>query len=169
MDKVWSKSMESGVSFIILLINIMSSNHQSYNELGMFIANKLEIEDLNENILGLFIFVTYIKLWFDNFNGFYENINILKEININIEYYPLDFVFLEKFLILLLKKNQLEVVYGLMKDSPNLQEQFKPIYYATTSLLKDERQEEYLRMGPELKGTVNEILQKVEEFRVQYT
>ena len=50
----------------------------------------------------------------------------------------------------------------------NIKEDLKPFYYATISLIKDERQQEYLRMGPELQGTVDEILQKVEEYRVKY-
>ena len=74
----------------------------------------------------------------------------------------------ENFLILLIQKNQLEIAYELMNEFIHLKEQFKPVYYATVSLFKDERHQEYLRMGPELQGTVDEILQKVEEFRVRY-
>ena len=66
-----------------------------------------------------------------------------------------------------LAKNQYETILNIL-DKFGIKEYFKPIYYATVSLLKDERQQEYLRMGPELKGTVDEILQKVEEYRVNY-
>ena len=160
--------METGTSYVALLLKIMNSNYRSFNELGGFITDKVKIEELNKESVGLFIFATYMKLWFDDFKGFDKNINTLKRTNLNIEYNPLDSIFLEKLLILLLKKNQLEVAYGLMKNFPHLQEQFKPVYYATVSLFQDERHQEYLRMGPELQGIVDEILQKVEEFRVKY-
>ena len=168
MDKVWNESMETGTSYVALLLKIMNSNYRSFNELGGFITDKVKIEELNKESVGLFIFATYMKLWFDDFKGFDKNINTLKRTNLNIEYNPLDSIFLEKLLILLLKKNQLEVAYGLMKNFPHLQEQFKPVYYATVSLFQDERHQEYLRMGRELQGIVDEILQKVEEFRVKY-
>ena len=75
--------------------------------------------------------------------------------------------FFEDILLFLLAKNQYEAILNIL-DKFGIKEYFKPIYYATVSLLKDERQQEYLRMGPELQGTVDEILQKVEEFRVKY-
>jgi len=75
--------------------------------------------------------------------------------------------FFEDILLFLLAKNQYETILNIL-DKFGIKEYFKPIYYATVSLLKDERQQEYLRMGPELKGTVDEILQKVEEYRVKY-
>ena len=118
--------------------------------------------------VGLFIFTTHIKLWFDDFEGFNKNIRMLKKTKFNIDYNPIDSVFLEKLLLLLIKKDQLEIVYGLMNEFSHLKEQFKPMYYAVVFLLKDERHQEYLRMGSELQGTVDEILQKVEEFRVKY-
>ena len=68
---------------------------------------------------------------------------------------------------MLLQKGQIEIVFNLIINF-NLKEELKPFYYATVSLLKDERQQEYLRMGSELQGTVNEILQTVEEFRIKY-
>lgn len=74
---------------------------------------------------------------------------------------------LDVYFTMLLSKNQFETALNLITDN-NLKEELKPFYYATVSLLKDERQQEYLRMGSELQSTVDEILQKVEEYRVKY-
>ncbi len=71
------------------------------------------------------------------------------------------------FFILLLAKNQTESAYKLLIEK-GLKETFKPLYYATVSLLPDERNQEYLRMGSELQSTVDEILQRVEEYRERY-
>lgn len=73
----------------------------------------------------------------------------------------------EEVYLLLLAKKQTEIAYNVFQEY-NLKEQLKPIYYAIVSLLPDERNQEYLRMGSELKPTVDEILQKVEEYRVKY-
>ncbi|MFC6204439.1 hypothetical protein ACFPZK_06935 [Psychrobacter urativorans] len=74
---------------------------------------------------------------------------------------------IQDYVILLLAKGQVETAYNIFSNS-DFRKEFKPIYYATVSLLKDERQQEYLRMGSELQGTVDEILQKVEEYRIKY-
>ena len=76
-------------------------------------------------------------------------------------------MFFENIIIMLLSKGQNEICFSIIIES-DFKEELKPFYYATISLLPDERQQEYLRMGPELQGTVDEILQKVEEFRVKY-
>ena len=68
---------------------------------------------------------------------------------------------------MLLSKGQIELCFNIITES-DFKEELKPFYYATISLLQDQRQQEYLRMGPELQGTVDEILQKVEEYRVKY-
>ena len=79
----------------------------------------------------------------------------------------MSFDYIQEYFLILLAKEQIESIYNIFKDKI-LREKYKPIYYATTFLLKDERQQEYLRMGPELQETVDEILQKVEEYRIKY-
>ena len=74
---------------------------------------------------------------------------------------------LDVYFTMLLSKNQFETALNLLNQN-NLREELKPFYYATVSLLKDKRRQEYLRMGSELQGTVDEILRKVEEFRIKY-
>ena len=79
---------------------------------------------------------------------------------------------LENYLQLLLAKNQQEFLYNYFHSEKakaiNLKEKLKPIYYATTYYLQDKYPLEYLRMGEELKETVEEIIQKVEQMRIDY-
>ncbi|MEM6801670.1 MAG: hypothetical protein AAF696_09730, partial [Bacteroidota bacterium] len=44
----------------------------------------------------------------------------------------------------------------------------KPIYYALMYYMQDEYPNEYLRMGEELEETVQEIIAKVEQMRIDY-
>ena len=76
-------------------------------------------------------------------------------------------VFFDDFIEMLLVKEQYEMAYRLF-DQFNLKELLKPYYYATLSFFNDERNQEYLRMGPELNQTVNEILKSVEKYRKIY-
>jgi tetratricopeptide (TPR) repeat protein len=50
----------------------------------------------------------------------------------------------------------------------NLKEKYKPLYYATLYFLRDKYPDEYLRMGSEIKETVEEIVKEVEEMREEF-
>ena len=72
------------------------------------------------------------------------------------------------YFILLLAKDQAEAAYQLFRETPDLAQQIKPIYYATLTLLKDQYPKEYLKMGEELKETVDEVLLKVKAKAERY-
>lgn len=115
----------------------------------------------NQNLL---VFLATIQLW----NNLYEEaIQTIENADSDIFANILTFGDADEYFLMLLSKGQQETAYSVIKKF-NIKEKFKPIYYATVSLIKDERQQEYLRMGPELQGTVDEILQKVEEYRIKY-
>jgi TPR repeat protein/nucleoside-triphosphatase THEP1/DNA-binding Lrp family transcriptional regulator len=50
----------------------------------------------------------------------------------------------------------------------HLKDKFKPVYYALMHYMRDEYPNEYLKMGEELKETVEEIIQKIEKVRIDY-
>ncbi len=50
----------------------------------------------------------------------------------------------------------------------NLQDHFKPVYYALLSKTGPTRADDFKRMGPELKETVNEILAAIKELEIRY-
>ena len=142
-------------------------DYESSKNVGRIIVNETTSEaKLNSAIF--MAFQAYIQLWFDEFKGLESSLETLRNNNLVFEEGGMFLTLFENFLVLLIQKNQLEIAYGLMDEFIHLKEQFKPIYYALVSLLKDERRQEYLRMGPELQGTVDEILQNVEEYRVKY-
>ncbi|QTL35748.1 AAA family ATPase [Pseudoalteromonas viridis] len=49
-----------------------------------------------------------------------------------------------------------------------LKERFKPIYYALMTLMQDKYPNEVLKMGEELKETVDEVLTRIEDWSVKY-
>ncbi|MCG7534519.1 hypothetical protein [Pseudoalteromonas sp. OOF1S-7] len=49
-----------------------------------------------------------------------------------------------------------------------LKERFKPIYYALMTLMQDKYPNEVLKMGDELKETVDEVLNEIEDWSVKY-
>ena len=73
------------------------------------------------------------------------------------------------FLLLLLAKKQYHFVLNLFKGNNfNIQDRYKPIYYALMSLLQNEYPDEIKRMGSELEETVKEILEKIEQLSKDY-
>lgn len=69
---------------------------------------------------------------------------------------------------MLLVKEQYEMAYNLF-DQFDLKDILKPYYYATLSFLKDDRNQEYLRMGSELIQNVQDILTSIDKYRKIYT
>lgn len=49
-----------------------------------------------------------------------------------------------------------------------LKDRFKPLYYATLHFLQDEHPTDYLRMGPELRETVDDVLAEVAQMAIDY-
>lgn len=159
---------------VVYLVNIIF-----YNDFSEY--KEIVYDALLDVIMGLsykageisviHIILLYM-LWCEEFNEFKAFVKRLKETGFLSELLKINIednlnIFFKDIVIMLLSKNQIEMTLNLF-TSYDLKEELKPLYYATVSLLKDERHQEYLRMGSELQGTVDEILQKVEEFRVKY-
>ena len=73
---------------------------------------------------------------------------------------------------LLLAKKQYPFLYDYF-TSPQatehkLKDKLKPIWYALMYYMQDQHPNEYLRMGEELEETVQEIIDKVEQMRIDY-
>ncbi len=90
---------------------------------------------------------------------------IIKKCRLNGQY-PADFQLL---LLLFIAKKQHHYVLHLFQDkSLQLIEKLKPIYYALMHLLREEYPFEFRKMGEELKETVDEVLQTIEQLAVNY-
>jgi len=73
------------------------------------------------------------------------------------------------FLLLLIAKKQYHLTLKLFNENPHdLKDRFKPIYYALMYFLQDEYPNEYRKMGGELKQTVEEIIQKIQQMEQDY-
>ncbi len=73
-----------------------------------------------------------------------------------------------ELLVLLMAKHQYHFLLKQFDKHINLKEVFKPIYYALMTLMEDEMPNEVVRMGDELKVPVEEILEKVEQMKIDY-
>ena len=76
------------------------------------------------------------------------------------------------FLLLLIAKEAYKEAYELFSSPKNqtlkLKHKFKPLYFALMFYMKEEHPLEFLKMGSELKETVEEVIQKIEEKRLDY-
>ncbi|MDP8220482.1 MAG: hypothetical protein P9X26_03995 [Candidatus Stygibacter frigidus] len=82
------------------------------------------------------------------------------------EKYPED---IRQFLMLLIAKKQYHSTYKIFNNNPmQLKDRFKPLYYALMFFLQKEYPNEYIKMGSELKQTVDEIIKVINEMSVKY-
>jgi len=73
------------------------------------------------------------------------------------------------FLMLLIAKKQYHLALNIFSENPHkFKDRFKPIYYALMHFMKDEYPNEYLKMGGELKETVDEIITEIKDMEKAY-
>jgi len=73
------------------------------------------------------------------------------------------------YFILLISKEQYYQAKDILENKEfNLKEKYKPIWYALMTLMQDDFPHEIKKMGSELQESVDEVLKKVEEYRVKY-
>lgn len=101
-------------------------------------------------------------------NKFPESLEVIKEYFAHSGHYLNHLDDVNDYFIFLLAKEQTESALKLLKEIPDLTKQFKPIYFSTLTLLKEKYPKEYLKMGSELKETVDEVLEKVKEKAEKY-
>lgn len=171
--KLFQKTNFAPLEASYLLSIVFNNNFYEYKEVFFKILSEV-IRNVEIDLGRIAMVHSYCiySLWnndFESFKSFFEKmkkVNFLNEL-LKIDNEEMLYMFFENIIIMLLSKGQNEICFSIIIES-KFKEELKPFYYATISLLQDERQQEYLRMGPELQGTVDEILQKVEEFRVKY-
>jgi hypothetical protein len=76
---------------------------------------------------------------------------------------------IQPYLMLLIAKKQYNYVYEIFSQNHfSIRDRFKPIYYALMSQIRDQYPDEFRRMGEELKLTVEEILQQINQLARDY-
>lgn len=133
------------------------TNFKERKSRALELFSKLDFESLESDMS---MFLATLQLWNNNYE---KSLEIFNNLIKKYAHKVLTSKNMIEYFILLLSKKQTETVLNFL-NILTLSDELKPIYYATVSLLKDERRQEYSKMGSELQGTVDEILKKVEEY-----
>jgi len=110
--------------------------------------------------------LTLILLWNNEFEQAQQHfVNALSLAKKTEDY----FIGIQQPLLLMIAKQQYYSALKFFEDkSLNFKERYKPLYYALMYFMKDEYPNEYLKMGAELKETVDEIVKEIEQMSVDY-
>ncbi|MCK4765773.1 MAG: winged helix-turn-helix transcriptional regulator [Candidatus Aminicenantes bacterium] len=97
-----------------------------------------------------------------------ESIFLAKALFTDREYIE-EFKLANTFFMLLMAKKQYAAALKIFSESHlDLKERFKPTYYALMYFMRNEHPNEYKRMGDELRETVDEIIDIIENFDEAY-
>ncbi len=117
---------------------------------------------------SIYIAHTYAMILLWN-NEIEEALKISKDFMENKEAYekfPKD---IRQFFMLLIAKKQYHSTLKIFNENPfQLKDRFKPLYYALMYFLQKEYPNEYIKMGSELKQTVEEIITKINKMEEDY-
>ncbi len=110
-----------------------------------------------------------IQLWNNQPEAAFETANTFLYDAKSVEDFDDDY---QTFLLLAIAKKQYAFVYDYFTGEQGIaiqtQNRFKPIWYTLMHYMREEYPIEYLRMGSELKETVEEIVAKIDEMTVKY-
>lgn len=77
------------------------------------------------------------------------------------------------FMILILAKEEYDFLYDYFTSEKGqefqLKDRFKPLWYALMYYMQGRYPTEYLRMPPEIRETVEEVIARVEQMRKDYS
>jgi len=121
--------------------NIISENSSRYGKV-LIIINDLKSDKIEEGVNAAKEFLSHEKVY----EKYTEDITLL--------------------LIFMMAKDQYNSVLKIFNENKfDILDRFKPVYYALMHFMKDKFPNEYLKMGSELKETVEEIIKEVEKYR----
>lgn len=174
-EEIYTGKKKNQALLGLLIINSCLCNSQAKMAEWVFaelVQKRSGLKLFNKNYLPMWAIIT-IGLVLSN-NRFtkvnFEMIeHVLKNIYLKDSFGLENTTAAESILSLLLAKKQYHTVYNYFQNEEwQLKDRFKPLYYATLHYLRDEYPTEYLRMGPELKETVEEIIADVEQMAIDY-
>jgi TPR repeat protein len=71
--------------------------------------------------------------------------------------------------LMFIAKKQYHFVYKLFEENKfDVKDKYKPVYFALLSLMGDEYKDKYLKIGNELKQTVEEVLTEIKKMEIEY-
>lgn len=128
--------------------------------------NKLAPQLEKENSFCAFMLTRIVSLWSNDFELLRVDATLRKQ---DFGENPIEINLIEIYLKLLLAKKQYHMAYNYFQQEEwQLKDRFKPLYYATLHFLQDEHPTDYLRMGPELRETVDDVLAEVAQMAIDY-
>ena len=171
-----SSTDETSLVEEILMVYFLSVNPDR-KQFAEYILETFYKHDFNH--LHIKAIAELIWLWNNEFEKVRKNSLILSKESQAIEwrdhwvdwgtqYTQFNFL-LEHLLKLLLAKKQYHTAYNYFQQEEwQLKDRFKPLYYSTLHFLQDEHPTDYLRMGPELRETVDDVLAEVAQMAIDY-
>ena len=161
-EEYYLKAIESGDTTLLNGFSWYYFEHAKEKEKSLeYIQEDYKKEQKYHNTHTLAV----IELWAENFSTSYEKFlewlvydeAVSNEVDISI------------YLTLLISKGQLYKAKEFLEmPEYQLKERYKSVWYALMTLMQDDFPHEIKKMGSELKGTVDEVLEEIERLRVKY-
>ncbi|MBO3697302.1 tetratricopeptide repeat protein [Roseivirga sp. E12] len=166
-EKLYEKAIEIGDSYAgpCLAMFYFVEERQDKKNVALQLISTGKKELPNE--MFIYEFSSRINLWNDDFEAALKDLENL----VSSKDYLEDEI--EDITDLIIDFISLELHYPVLKLLDNeeyqLKDLMKPIYYALMTLMKDDLPNEYLKMGNELAETVSEILQEIDNRKMEFS
>lgn len=176
IDKI--QNFEKGEKLLLEEVNKGNTNSMYYLAWNYYLLGKYPQKALDlsssayKNEKSIYIANTHATVLLWN-NKYKEAKKVSSDFFGNIESYEKFSEGIIDYILLLISKGRFEDAFELfgeeMGSKFSLKDRFKPVYFALMHYMKETHPLEYLKMGEELKETVEEIIVKIEEKKKMYS
>jgi len=159
-----NKVFELFTLYSICYFNFINRRKERINDL-LLLQKKLQNYYAEQDNSMYRITHSLILIWNNSITEGIDNLNkIKKEDILNQDKILWEIV----FKLLLVKKQFHSLLHIINKEHFFTRKELSPLYYATLHYLQEEYPTEYLRMPPELKETVEELVAEIDQMAIDY-
>jgi tetratricopeptide (TPR) repeat protein len=162
-EEYYLKAIEKGDykamnNFAAMLFENKKRKNESFN----YAKKSVYLEKCFTNLYLLIL----VSLWNDDIES---AISVWKNDLFNEEYIDERKKEITKVLNFFIAKKQYNFVYKLFVENKfEIKEKYKPVYYALLSFMGEKYSDKFKKMGPELKETVDEIIEEINRLAEEY-
>ncbi|MGR3176892.1 MAG: AAA family ATPase [Candidatus Anammoxibacter sp.] len=161
-----NKEFKKAEKYYLMAVENDFKNHMGFlierlfakNETGVAVLSITEKYYTKTNYVSLFalsIILVHAEKYKESTEYFNLFLDLTEEVD-NLQKH------ITNFFMLLISRKQYQLAFKLFQEEKyHLKEKIKPVYFALMNLMQNEYPKEYKRMGAEISGTVNEILERI--------
>ncbi len=167
-EALYKQAIDGGSGKAAFALGTLYLGKKKFDQARESFENAVILDVFDARLMLVFMDISVFKKYYEAEAAFIQLLNEPHIFDSDFEFTPERIRLFGMGFIFLLSRSNRDFLYQFFNSEKaevqQLKDRFKPIYYTLLYLLKEQYPTEYLRMGSELKETVEEIVELIEKF-----